>query len=197
MTSKLDRALTRVRHLLMRVAIVCLLVCASLVMILLAGAVAYDNQAEKWDIQTFALLVGSGTYFIALLGGLRRANAVELAFLGSSAAAIYASLAVPNNRPLLGLLVLGAIYSTSSLLLATGLRWEVRLDRRNSEKKNDLSPNRGEPAEIEPRLHVRAESKKAPVLERSLGQRPSDSFWLIAIIGGAVGALLVLVSERS
>jgi hypothetical protein len=65
--------------------------------VIVGGAVAYDNEQQVWDVQTFALLVGVGGYFGSQVVGKPRTASIELAFVWSASAAVFASVTAPGS----------------------------------------------------------------------------------------------------
>jgi hypothetical protein len=176
--------LARFERLLHKVLIGLLLAMVALLIILVAGAIAYDNHRQVWDVQTFALLVGGGGYFVAQIGGMPRPGSVEIGFIASAAAAAYASLTQLGTQDLL-----------VTLAGAAGVALLAVMFRKLASPYADPSqPNEVRGGDSAVSSDDGVLSKDIEPMDRAVGAR---RVWILALVAGAIGGLVARFAHRA
>lgn len=174
--------LAKIERLLPKLIVSLLQTVLALLVILVAGGIAYDHARREWDVSTFALLVGGGGYFVAQIA-TRRTAAVEIGFIASALAAGYASLARPGTGDLLLMVGYGAILGVIAIFFR---------------KLGPAIAGEPEPAAV---AAPPVPTPEACVMLRETEQRLPRTgvrmLWLVAVVGGAEGAVAARFTTRN
>ena len=149
--------------------------------IMIGGAVGYDNEQHVWDVQTFALLVGVGGYFASQVVGKPRTACIELAFIWSASAAVFASVSAPGSDSELLQLLGFAIFLGA---IAVIFRRIGPLYEETPGSRAEPQPTATNPAH-----------EPASATEHRLGKSGRRSL-LIAVVAGIAGGLILRLGRR-